>query len=459
MTDESLLRTRLRAAIGEADLPSTLGADARHTLEQFLRTPRSGHKWAFTAVAGLLCVAVIAGLFTADVLGRKETAPALIIAPPANCAAAALVVTGIKGERVHPTVLPTGFVLKSGNEGDLGGISFLDYSRPGGGDPYIQLTRYFTNRPPADEMLPPVHVVTVPGIPGSFAVDGQQPDPDLIAVGWSPSPGIVLVMAAIGLQISESGLIAIAEAVSYTPGVEFTYPTTLRVDVSRARAVSISGMGSDAHVVLSSYGEVDAVLHPHEAINHLPALPIDVIRPVWVVWQTTGSASNINARIGAVVDATTGTTLIHLAPADTAAVSSLSDRSSGACLPPFGVLTRNEVEFLLPARPGTQRSVKLMQFQALGAVPSDGFSIGGCLILTCDPTVPVWAIATTASDPRFIDFSPCGLWSPTVGKCWYLGVVDARTGPQHTEFGGSGGPGPLPPAVASLPDLDPSPIT
>jgi hypothetical protein len=393
-----------------------------------------------------------------------QTPTLATISPAPPCAASSLIVTGTQGERLHPDELPPGFVLQGGSELELGAMNMLEYATPVYGDrPWLELGRYHTTLPL--ETLTgggsQHRMATVQGKPAMLT--GAAPaGPGDEVVEWNASVGVVLFVTA--HNIPQSEVLEVAEHVQYAAGTEFTYPTQPKVTVTRQRALSmLPGAASSSRAVLTSFGEVDAVTHTSGPINHVPTLNpnLEVVRRVWVVWSGALNNQPLPVRGGIVVDANSGVNVADLGGVNSASLSSLSDRSQSGCQPPFGVLTRSEFRFLSPDMPGTTSMVKLVTLQILMNI-TEGNSIGNCELAACDPDVPVWVWIGTANDCRLLlrCGPPRGASVPQpspIGGTWALRPIDARTGPQNTGFGGAGGRGELPPAMANLPDLAPVP--
>ena len=469
--DESNLRKRLRDAIGEPSLPAHVPEQTRLALRQAAANEPSRHRWIPGFVAVVLAIGMVAGLLAVDNLTRSPAPVA--IAPQVQCAASSLLVTGIQGERMHPNQLPPGFVLEQGSsETELGGVGFLTYSTPGYGDrPWLELGRYNTSQP-AGTLLGATQktAVVVQGNPGVLAT-GAPGGSDDVAVDWRVSPGIVLFVT--GYKIPATEVIAVANHVTYSAGTVFTYPAQPKVTVTRQRALSmLPGATSSSRAVLTSFGEVDAVSTPSGPINHVPTLRSDigVTLPVWVVWQSGQTGQTLTAHKGVVIDANSGAELVDLKGVKPASLRALTDRSQSGCEPPFGVLTRSEIKFLVPAAPGASATLKLVTLRILISI-QDGSDLGDCSLAACDPGVPVWVWIGTAADcslmfrcgpPPFANSGPgltpaSPLPTPPPGS-WALRTFDARTGPQNTELSGeTGGHGPVPADVASLPDLASAP--
>jgi hypothetical protein len=416
------------------------------------------YQWVTGGVAVLLTIAIVAGLVAVNTLRRGQT-PMTSLSPIA-CAASSLSVTGTNDERLHPAVLPSGFVLTFGQEDDLGAMNELNYSVPGYGEkPYIEVRRYMTTRP-VETLLSgrEPHSITVQGKPAVRAT-GLTGSP-LLNIAWMASDGVAVIVT--GYKLSDSDVLAFANNIQYTLGRSFSYPAGPKVKVTRPQALAaLPGPDSSKTAILTSFGELDAVLHSGGPVNHQPSLRsgVEVIRPVWVVWGGSGSAPSSGLQNGLVIDANSSARLAELGGVNGEALSSLTDRSQGACEPPLGVLTRSEFTYLSPKIAGVVSTAKLMTLGTLRNT-ENGSSLGNCALLTCDPTVPVWAWSATASDwqllwrvcpPPNAAQSPCP--APPPGS-WQVRAFDARTGPQHSELSGTiGGPGLLPPDVAALEDV------
>jgi hypothetical protein len=459
--DESNLHSRLRKAIGEAELPPHLRVQIRKAVRQAERGNPLNYEWIPGAVAVLLTVAIVAGFVAVSPLRRGQS-PITSLSPVA-CAASSLSVTGTNGERLHPAVLPSGFVLTFGREDDLGAMNELNYSAPGYGEkPYIEVTRYMTTRP-VETLLSgsEPRSITVQGKPAVRAT-GLTGSP-LLNIAWMASDGVAVIVT--GYKLSDSDVLAFANNIQYTPGRTFNYPAGTKAQVTRTQALAaLPGQASSKTAILTSFGELDAVLHSGGPVNHQPSLRsgVEVIRPVWVVWGGSGSAPSSGPQSGVVIDANSSARLAELGGVNGEALSSLTDRSQGSCEPPLGVLTRSEFIYLSPKIAGVVSTVKLMTLGTLRNT-KNGSSLGNCMLLTCDPTIPVWAWSATASDWQFLlrvcpppnaANLPCP--TPPPGS-WQVRAFDARTGPQHSELSGTmGGFGLLPLDVAALPDLAPT---
>jgi hypothetical protein len=449
--DDSKLRAKFRKAIGEPQLPRHLSHDARHALKGSARREPVKHEWIPGALATFLAVVTVATLVAVAARGREGTTATGISRAP--CDLSSLGVTGEQGEQLHPTVLPAGFVLTSGNEDDLGAMNLLTYSVPGYGDKsYIEIRRYMTSEPVGSLVGGSETSVTVQGQPAVLAA--SAPSPDWINVAWPANNGVVLIVT--GYKVSEGDLLAVADNVAYRPGIPFVYPASQGASVTRQDAIAAwQGFDSSTKATLTSLGELNSVLHRTVALG-------EAIRPVWAVWGASGTSSGSQTQSGVVVDANSSAPLATLNGVDDVALSSLTDRSQGSCEPPFGVLTRSEFTYLAPSVPGTVSSVKLMTFKTLQST-QNGSTLGNCTLLTCDPNIPVWVWSATATDWRLVsrvcpppnpNGPPCQ--SPPAGS-WRLRAFDARSGPQHSDLSGSvAGFGPLPAELSALPDLAPS---
>jgi hypothetical protein len=465
--DESGFRSWLHKALGESDLPPHVPVQSRAALRQeAAREPRN-HPWIAGGVAALLAIAIVAGFLGVGTVRRTQSV-VNIPSPSGPCPAWHLVVTGTKGERMHPAELPQGFVLQLGDEGDLGGIRLLEYTTPGNTDrPWVEIGRYMTTQPMATLLAGTHETTTVQGKPAVLSA-GNPGGSDFLAVDWQESEGVVLFVTT--YKIPRAEVLAIANHVVYTAGTEFTYPARPRVTITKQQALSaLSGPTADRTAVLTSFGEADAVVQSPGTINHVPTLDptIDVVRPVWVVWRSPQGATKLATGNGVVIDANTSQKLAVLSNISVASLLSLTDRSQVACVPPFGVLTRSEFVSVVPTIEGSTSSVKLMTLQMLKSASTTS-SIGNCELAKCDPSVPVWVWMATASDcslmfrcgPPFpgLGGPPRSTPTPPSPGSWALRAFDARTGPQNTELSGvPSGHGQLPSDLAVLPDLAPAP--
>src|SRR5258708_22199124 len=157
------------------------------------------YQWVTGGVAVLLTLTIVASLAAVSALWRGQT-PMTSLSPIA-CAASSLPITGTNGERLHPAVLPTGFVLTFGQEDDLGAMNELNYSVPGYGEkPYIEVTRYVTTRP-VETLLSgsEPRSITVQGKPAGRAT-GLTSSPHLNIAGVA---GVGVAVIATGYELSE----------------------------------------------------------------------------------------------------------------------------------------------------------------------------------------------------------------------------------------------------------------
>lgn len=419
--------------------------------EAIARRHRRGPRLLGIAVA--VVVVLVAGLVGAVLRGsRAETRhpnpsghrPAL-----AACPAASLVVRSTSGERLHPNWLPSGFVLTAGNESELGHTGGLTYSAPRHRDrPYVEISRDHSTQP-----LTRLYS----GTPTPTVVQGQRgilsvatPIPLWTALLWRPEPGVVLIVN--GYKITRPDLYKIATNLQYEPGSPFRYPSHVRATVSRERALAdLAGPTSEKRIALTSVGEFDAVArsdsqHPAS----LPALVAgsNVTRPIWIAW--TQNSANASTRLVHYIDAQTGER-VTIAGVAEHALESITDRSSPVCALPFGVLTRSEAIRVqpLPQR-GTAQVTKLA---TQGAIEKyEGNEQSACLPSTCDATVPVWIFIQTAPDRRFTQMEMRPPINAKPGS-FSIAMLDARTGPQNTNFAFELGAGPAPAAVLAIPDL------
>jgi hypothetical protein len=369
-----------------------------------------------------------------------------------QCAASSLVVTGQMGERLHPRFLPPGFVpetLYKETETSQGMLTYI--AAPSDDTPWIEIGKNSTSLAPA-ELLDELRneTVTIHGHPAATAgTPGATFD-----IAWEEAEGIVVYV--IGHRLTAAQVIAIAQGVEYTPGSRFTYPIRPKVVLSRAQAIAkLPGNSSHVNAVLSSFGEVDAVLSPTRqgVFNREPVLDptVEVGRAVWMVWDGGGR--------GLVVDATTGAVLATPDAIHQTAAARLTDRSKPGCAPPFGVLTRSEISFLTsPPRGATTSTIKLTTMRTLLGV-SETADLGNCQLHECDPAVPVWLMINSAPDCSLAmrcgplpghstsPSSPPGTWS--------IRPFDARTGAQTGFATQNGGRGPVPSDLIDLPDLEP----
>jgi hypothetical protein len=447
--DESTLRSKFRKAIGEPELPRHVRHGARQALKHAARHNPAKYQWIPGGVAAFLAIVTVATLVA--VADRDRGRSPVTGLSPASCMASSLVVTGEQGEQLHPAVLPAGFVLTSGNEDNLGAMNVLTYSVPGAADQsYVEIRRYVTSRPAGSLVGGEPRPATVQGNPAVLAV--SAPSPDWINVAWPANDGVVIIVTA--YRVSAPDVLAVANSVAYRPGISFAYPATPAATVPRQHALAaVPGSDSSTKAILTSMGELDAVLHSSVAPG------VDVIRPVWVVWGASTSSGGDQTPSAAVLDANSAALLTRLSGVDDVALSSLTDRGQGACEPPFGVLTRSEVTYLAPPAQGIVTTLKLMTFGILQSTQK-GTTLGNCVLLTCDSSAPVWVWTAIASDWRLVSRvcpppNPAGppCQTPAAGS-WRLEALDGRTGPQHSDFSGSvGGFGPLPADLAALPDF------
>jgi len=416
------------------------------------------HAPLLTGTAVTLTAVIVAGFVIVGPWARhtavevsSSTRPPSSSQPAPACPAAALDVTSTRGERLHPDWLPPGFVLNEGSENDLGSRGQLTYTPPGGGDPpRVELLRYHTT-----ETLAQLsgdgshHPAMVQGKPAVFS--GGAPDPAFTSVAWTTAPGTALVVS--GYKLTQAVLLEVANGVRYQPGTTFTYPAHPHVAITRGEALAqVDGVAGDRRAVLSSVGEIDAIVHRTGPLNHTPtiATAVAVTTPVWVAWNTSSTLA------AQVIDANSGVRLATLPGVADHVLASVTDRSGSSCEPPFGVLTRSEILSLRPAEPGTTETATLTTLARFASTPVGG-GYAQCILATCDPTVPTWVLTSTAADHRFTD-RESGLGPrPTLRTgSWQVIAYDARTGPQSSAVSTGGvslGAGPPPADLAALPDL------
>jgi hypothetical protein len=425
--------------------------------------------------AAVVAVAVIAGSIA---IARSHHGPtSLEVSPPSSststalpaidCPAASISVHGTSGETLDATWIPPGFKQTSGSATDLGPPGGPPYFALGGTDPpFVLLSRFHSSGPLADLLGMGTRKAQSIGILGHTGVitdAGFGPRPTT-AIAWKYSPGIELEVRA--HNISSADAIRVANSVQYTPGGTFVYPINPDVTVTREQADSKLAKRStaDVHAALTSFGEFTAV-RAHDA-NHRSTIAPDVpvAAPVWVAWAPN-RAKNSDAAI--VVDARSGETIASIPRIDALALESLTDRTTRACAPPFGVLTRSEATYIRQPVGGKTVTMKLVTLNDLIRLP-DFAVFANCGLQECDATVPVWMTIATASDHRFLLGGPggglriVGATGPRVttttikaGSFTVLGM-DARTGPQDTNLDGStSGAGRPSARLLALPDLSP----
>jgi hypothetical protein len=423
--------------------------------EAIARRRRRGPRLAVVTIA--VVVVFVAGVAGAVLRGaggskRVDTGPPPSEHRPAlgSCPAASLVVSSTSGERLQPNWLPAGFALRNGNEADLGQIGDLNYPTRRS-DSRVEILRYHSTQPLTSLFLGTPTPTVVQGRPGIRSVG--NPDPQYAALLWRPQPGVVLVVN--GYKLPQADLYKVATNVQYAPGSPFRYPAHVRVRVTRQQALTaLVAPSSEKHVALSSFGEFDTLARSDS--QHLSALPVlaagpYVTRPVWIAWTQSPAHASISSVD--VIDAQTDQ-LISIPGVAEHALESITDRSQPSCAPPLGVLTRSETSYLQPPPQGTAEITKL---STQGIVDSyEHISPTQCdLPSTCDATVPVWIFIQTASDQRFTQAEDGIGAGPTNTKpgSFSITMLDARTGPQNTNFAGEAGPGTPPASILAVPDL------
>jgi len=73
--NESNLRSRIRKAIGESDMPADLSHRTRVALQQTAAAPPAGRQWIPGAIAAVLAIAVVAGFFAVGAYNRNHNVP------------------------------------------------------------------------------------------------------------------------------------------------------------------------------------------------------------------------------------------------------------------------------------------------------------------------------------------------------------------------------------------------
>ena len=461
MTDAEDQVRRYAAAVTRAQRPVELGELTTRSRHHPARRP--------AAVAAVLVVVVAVVVAAVAVVGRDHgsqsrvevaptTSPSTAVAPATNCPAASLNITSTSGERLHPTWLPPGFVLTSGNESDLGAQGFLTYSTPGNGDhPRVELLRYRSNQSLSSLYSGTTQrTLTVHGDPGILSVGVPQATPISKAVLWRPAPDLALVVN--GYKVSDADLIRVAEGVDYFIGRDphVCDPPRSRSD---ARGRSRRSAARSRTRTRCSLRSASSTRSRTGAANHLPTLAtgIAVTQPVWVVW-TSGAGSESTP--AAIVIASGGSPAVAATVnVKERALDSLTDRSAPMCAPPFGVLTCSEVAYLRPPLSGANTVSK---FTTEGALTSTSALSGffDCSLDACDSTVPVWVLIQTATSQLFANMEsrPPGITpGDTKPGSFSITMVDARTGPQSSNVGSSSelGSGPAPAGVLSITDLAP----
>ena len=175
--------------------------------------------------------------------------------------------------------------------------------------------------------------------------------------------------------------------------------------------------------------------------------------PVWVAW--TGSSDRPDLDRAVVIDAQSGkaiTMIPHIGPRP---IGSLTDRSRARCTPPLGVLTRSEATFLSHPLSGVTTILKLARQGSIDTL--DHGEAFQCVVNTCDPSVPIWVVIQEAPDQRFVNqmSRPPGRPAPKAHNSFSVTMIDARTGPQDTNFGAELGPGRPPASLLHIDDLSP----
>ncbi len=423
--------------------------------EAIARRRRRGPRLVVVTIA--VVVVLVAGVAGAVLRGeggskRVDTGPPTSEHRPAlsSCPAASLVVSSTSGERLQPNWLPAGFTLRNGNEAALGQIGELDYQTHRS-DSRVEILRYHSTLPLTSLFMGTPTPTIVQRDPGIRSVG--NPDPQYAALLWRPQPGVVLVVN--GYKLPQADLYKVATNVQYAPGSPFPYPAHERVSVTRNQALAaLVAPSSEKHVALTSFGEFDTLARSDP--QHSNALPVlaagsDVTRPVWIAW--TQSPAHASTHSVDVIDAQTDQ-LISIPGVAEHALESITDRSRPSCAPPFGVLTRSEASYLQPPPLGTAEITKL---STQGTIDSYAHvSPTQCdLPSTCDPTVPIWIFIQTAPDQRFTQMETGLGIGPTNTKpgSFSITMLDARTGPQNTNFASELGPGTPPASILAVPDL------
>src|SRR5581483_3001937 len=130
-----------------------------------------------------------------------------------RCLAAAMTVHTTTGERLHPDVLPDGFVLTTGTEDDLDTMTELMYTKPGSGDgPRVQVSRVRTTAPLEQLTAGAHHAATIQGAPG--AISDGDPAGEFRSVSWEPAPATIVIVT--GYKLTASELVNIAQHMRYT---------------------------------------------------------------------------------------------------------------------------------------------------------------------------------------------------------------------------------------------------
>src|SRR5258706_8224435 len=133
--------------------------------------------WPQRVLATVLVAGFSGALLGACSQGRTSSPSqdTILGAQLSECEASTLVVTGLMGERLHPQLLPPGFVLEQGSETELG-QGWLTYIAAGSGDrAWLEMGKYNTALPATGLLAgEQKQTVTIQGRPGVSAISFNQ---------------------------------------------------------------------------------------------------------------------------------------------------------------------------------------------------------------------------------------------------------------------------------------------
>jgi hypothetical protein len=246
-------------------------------------------------------------------------------------------------------------------------------------------------------------------------------------------------------------------------GAALSYPAAPAVAVTREQALARGPEPiASNRAKLTSVGELDVVADPTGALNRAPRLLPGhaVTTPVWVVAGPPVTGMSGRPTPTSIIDATNGAVLAEHINLIGDVFPALTDRSQATgCRPPYGVLTRSEVQGTHIVPTGATVRILLTTIDVLARTP-EGQELAQCAVHACDAGTPVWVVIQQAPDHSLQagDSRPAGTPSPSQPPgSWRVLALDARTGPQTTGLAGNrgDGAGQPPAAFTSLTDLAP----
>lgn len=370
-----------------------------------------------TGVLGVVAIGCVGAL-----IGKGRPAVRVAAGSADSCPAATAKVTVAAGERAELTVLPPGFVLRSGDPEHLESGVEPTYAPAGAGPNAAKITlqHRLDGLPPAavfggihESTLVKVTPVEVDGASGALEeISNKVPSPGggpsgQVSVAWTIAPNVTLVLRGSGLDTQ--AMLAAARGAHYTTGPATLLPLKLTTSTTAEAAIGrLPGPAVRArHAVLTTLNEaLHAAPGPTPGRGALQPRPSPLhsladVRAVWLVWEDAQPWPHT----WAIVDAHTGN-LVDIPRNDSAPwLTAVTDRRTPGCNPPPGIFTRSEITMKnLGPNPPSTFTLKLT---TLAALPADNpLSRSPLLCGSCRPDTPLWVATDTSTAPpstRFMD--------------------------------------------------------